>query len=138
MYTIPLLSSYLYSLYISINLSLTHTNIVYVYLSNMNELNNEWPFSPIHTDMCKCTGKEQPWRLCLTPWMCMWICLTTAYITDRSHWWQRNITFIKRLDPKIMMPHRWFINKTSLQYIMQLGQSMLSAHVLHISVCFPK
>ena len=39
--------------------------------------------------------------------MYVYICLTTVYTTDGSHWWQIGlITFIKRLDPKIVLPHR--------------------------------
>ena len=33
------------------------------------------------------------------------ICLSTAWITDGSHWWQTGIMFIRHLDPKIVLPH---------------------------------
>ena len=50
------------------------------------------------------------------------ICLTTAWITDGSHWWQIGITFILLLDPKIVLPYRCQIlrlmKKTPPQSIM--------------------
>ena len=58
------------------------------------------------------------------------IYLTTALITDGSQWRQIGITFIKRLDPKIVLPHICQIlrlmNKTPPQSIMPTG----SEHVV--------
>ena len=56
------------------------------------------------------------------------ICLTTTYITDGSHRWLIDITFIKRPDPKIVLPHR-LMNKTPPQSTMYIvGNVPLLTH----------
>ena len=84
---------------------------------------NEWPAIPIHTDMCDHTGKEPHWSVILitrftriSPWMyfsfnvflleCMHIFNDSLDTTVGSHWQQIVISFIKRLDLKIVLPHR--------------------------------
>ena len=55
----------------------------------------------------------------------VFVCLTTAWITDGSHRWQIGITFIKHIDPKIVLPHRCrilrFMHKTPPQSTMPTG-----------------
>ena len=92
----------------------------------MNEWMTVYPYSHVWI-----TGKELPGSVVLiTRFTRVCICLTTDKITDGSHWWQIDITFIKRLDPKIRLPHRCQIprlaNKTPPQSIMPTG----SEHVV--------
>ena len=62
---------------------------------------------------CERTGKELHGSVMLitrytrvNPWMYSYV---WRQITDGYHWWKIGITFIKRLDPKILLPHRYQI-----------------------------
>ena len=68
---------------------------------------NEWSVIPIHTDMCERVMKHNAYsdkysgsslHLC--------ICLTTVWMFNRFHLWQVSIPYSKRLEPKIVLPHR--------------------------------
>ena len=55
------------------------------------------------------------------------ICLTTAYITDRSHWWEIFVTFVKCCP--INAKSAWIRHLPSLQCT--TGQSIMWIHVMH-------
>ena len=61
----------------------------------------------------------------------IYICFTTDYITDGSHCRQMWITFIKPLDPKIVLPHRCQ-NMTPINGTRpQCPYIMLSIYIMH-------
>ena len=97
----------------------------------MNEWNNEWPFIPIHADLCEHILKRNAYSEFYSGnSLNVCICLTTAYIIDGPHWWQIDITPIKRNDPKIVPPYRCetprLTNKTPIHPTVATG----SEHVV--------
>ena len=56
--------------------------------------------------------------------------LTTAEIADGSHWWQMGITFIKRLDLKVVLPHRCQVPRLMIKTPPQSIMLTWSEHVV--------